>query len=626
MVHKTLNRKLVSVLLTLVMIFSLFAGMTVTASATNGTWSGTGTATDPYQIADLADLKAIATNLSSSNTYSGKYFKLMDNITIDNDTTTWTPIGNSSVAFAGYFDGNKKTITWSGTATGGSYWGVFGKSTGVIANVKTTGSLTLSGTSGSYVSPLAGYSGGSVYNCQNSAAFTAEKMDNAGGIAGALETTATSALANPITIQYCGNTGNITASKRVGGVVGAVYCNYKGNAVVDQSYSKDCTIYTRTSSSKVWSGGLAGYVKGGITNSYSNNIALQASGGRYLSGLIGILNGSNPSAYATDCYANVASYTNCSTGYDRPFVGSVDSSSAVKLTDCWWTENVSGYTQDHASSGWGTQSNVGIINAGWTNLTIDTTNYFNTGSQPTLKWETNTGFTYDVTTGTSGSTTSNTVHLGGSTSGAYTDLDSALNAAGAGGTVLVDSTITISSSMTNHTNAVVKRGAATGALFNVTGGTVRLTTMVIDGQNSGTLFNVSGGELVLRGNVELKNCATAVALSSSGKLTVNKAKVTGTTNSVDVGSSSSIFTIQNYGETAISGDIALASGAFITVGAPSTGADAIPGTLTVNSAVTDPGTVIAVGTSGTLDSTDISKISVSGHTLWLNGNQIEIFY
>lgn len=597
--------------LSLIMVFAMLCGLMVTTAFASDY--------NPTPINNLTELQNMDLD--------GDYY-LNTNITIN--ASNWTPIGNASTPFTGTFDGkgNNYTITWTGSAAGSSYYGIFGNSSGVVANVNAAGSLTLTGTI-SYVSPIVGYSSGSVYNCVSDVDFTGNNADNVGGVVGAIENLATTS--SPIYIQYCGNTGDITALKRVGGVVGAVYCNVQGNCVVDQCYSKNCAIYTRNSS-KVWSGGLAGYVKGGITNCYADNISLQASGGHYLSGLIGILNGSNPAAYAANCYANVTSYTNCAANYDRPFVGSADSSSAVTLDHCYWTETNASYTQPHDST-WGTWTNEGVIGSdvSWSNLSLG--NKFTSGSNsshPTLTCEA-TPFNFDVESGTPGGATSATVYLDGTSStngdgtaaSPYNNLDSAVNAA-AGGTVLISGTVTFTGTAQRYDAVTFQRATGfNGPLFtiNAPSATVTLSSMTLDGAGSGTLINLTAGTLRLRGNIALTNCATAVEVNG-GALELNKASVAGSTYSVRVNGGT--FTLEDFGGTSITGAVYLASGKYITAAA------AIPCELAVESVDTDIDTVIAAGTDDyAVTSADAGKIDLNGgvNGVTVNGNnQIVIEY
>ena len=79
-------------------------------------WNGTGTEADPYQISSTADWNTLATNVNNgSQTYSGKYFILMADITVTETISSGTPatmVGTSdSNSFRGTFDGNGHTIT-----------------------------------------------------------------------------------------------------------------------------------------------------------------------------------------------------------------------------------------------------------------------------------------------------------------------------------------------------------------------------------------------------------------------------------------------------------------------------------------------------------------------------------
>ncbi|MBO7084231.1 MAG: hypothetical protein J6W30_10345 [Bacteroidales bacterium] len=47
-------------------------------------WTGSGTASDPYQISSTTDWNTLATNVNNgSQTYSGTYFKLTADITVE---------------------------------------------------------------------------------------------------------------------------------------------------------------------------------------------------------------------------------------------------------------------------------------------------------------------------------------------------------------------------------------------------------------------------------------------------------------------------------------------------------------------------------------------------------------
>ena len=98
--------------LSLILLFALLA-FAPTAWAQ---WNGSGTEADPYQISSTANWNTLATNVNNgSQTYSGKFFKLMADITLTETISSGTPntmVGSSdSNSFRGTFDGNGHTIT-----------------------------------------------------------------------------------------------------------------------------------------------------------------------------------------------------------------------------------------------------------------------------------------------------------------------------------------------------------------------------------------------------------------------------------------------------------------------------------------------------------------------------------
>jgi hypothetical protein len=85
-------------------------------------WQGAGTRTNPYKIFTFQDMKTLSDRVNSGNTYERTYFKLMNDIDFNQDTT-FIPIGGQKrdysqgparwrweYAFNGTFDGNYKVI------------------------------------------------------------------------------------------------------------------------------------------------------------------------------------------------------------------------------------------------------------------------------------------------------------------------------------------------------------------------------------------------------------------------------------------------------------------------------------------------------------------------------------
>ena len=98
-----------------------------------------GTEQDPYLIYFTDQLDLLATRVNNgTSTYSGNYFKLMDDLTysyngLGSDESNYTPIGfgYENNMFMGHFDGNNKSVSGirirkTGTGTDACYLGLFG--------------------------------------------------------------------------------------------------------------------------------------------------------------------------------------------------------------------------------------------------------------------------------------------------------------------------------------------------------------------------------------------------------------------------------------------------------------------------------------------------------------------
>ena len=69
---------------------------------------GTGTEKDPFVILKASQLAYLAAEINSGKDYADKYVSLAADLDLNN--IEWTPIGNGTHAFSGYFDGNDHTI------------------------------------------------------------------------------------------------------------------------------------------------------------------------------------------------------------------------------------------------------------------------------------------------------------------------------------------------------------------------------------------------------------------------------------------------------------------------------------------------------------------------------------
>lgn len=105
---------------------------------------GSGTASDPYLINNLDDLKFFRDSVNGGNRYNGQFVKLMANIDLNDEE--WTPIGDRNVdqgSFLGTFDGGGYVISnlWISewTKTGAGFFSKVGLQTeyvsGTVKNV-----------------------------------------------------------------------------------------------------------------------------------------------------------------------------------------------------------------------------------------------------------------------------------------------------------------------------------------------------------------------------------------------------------------------------------------------------------------------------------------------------------
>lgn len=232
---------------------------------------GTGEELTPYQISTAAELAYLAQQVNlgndgSGSDYDGKYFKLMNDIDLNNHE--WTPIGTELKPFKGSFDGNKHTIKnlkIENKDNSLDYAGIFGGAGGTIQNLGVM--ISKQG--------IKGYRG-------------------AGGIVGM----------NPnlnLTIKNCFVTGGPiiveNSAHFAGGILGYCY----GNCTIEYCYAaveKIISIYS-TSGNSIGAGGIAGNA-----TTIKNCISLTNFIHTYLKGEGTVaVNRINTSSGVKNCYA-----------------------------------------------------------------------------------------------------------------------------------------------------------------------------------------------------------------------------------------------------------------------------------------------------------------------------------
>ena len=126
--------------LSLIMVFAMLCGLMVTTAFASDY--------NPTPLNNLTELQNMDLD--------GDYY-LNTNITIN--ASNWTPIGNASTPFTGTFDGkgNNYTITWTGSAAGSSYYGIFGNS--IFSHIISKTASACDARTGAAMSPVMSTSG-----------------------------------------------------------------------------------------------------------------------------------------------------------------------------------------------------------------------------------------------------------------------------------------------------------------------------------------------------------------------------------------------------------------------------------------------------------------------------------
>ena len=365
-----MKKKLLSLLLALCLVIALVPMTAFAEDSQNiNVWDGstaaafaggTGTAEDPYQIANGAQLAYLASSVNSGETYEEKNFVLTANI--DLNGLPWTPIANSFSdallggsdyrVFAGNFDGNGYTISnvsigSETTPFESDVFGLFGATEGKISNLNLDtvsihgiAKIASIGAVVGFAGGLVGYSGGSIENCH----VTGLTMDMSapsnvyaaaywiGGLVGALDGTQL--------INECSVSGSITekAGKgSIGGLIGEL-----GKAAKITYSRSNVTVNVKADSrGGADVGGFIGKGNGKtdaetvIRNCYATG---NVTGGAYTGGFAGGLWGLN----IKNCYAsgNVSQ----AAAAMASFVGTDASDSAYygSITNCFTTGSVTG--------------------------------------------------------------------------------------------------------------------------------------------------------------------------------------------------------------------------------------------------------------------------------------------
>ena len=222
--------------LTCVCIFPASAEAEIWDGSTAAAYAGgTGTADDPYQIENGAQLKKFSDEVNSGAT--AVCAVLTKDIVLNEGTLTadtqnaniWVPIGDFSKKYSGTFDGQGHTVRGLFKPEMDYvvllYIGLFGyiDETGVVKNVGVTDSYLIGMTAGN----IAAYNLGTITNCFVTASTITSNWGNCGGIVGGND--------NNGTVKNCYSTATVWVDTVAdydpsiyGGIIG-----YNGNTAED---------------------------------------------------------------------------------------------------------------------------------------------------------------------------------------------------------------------------------------------------------------------------------------------------------------------------------------------------------------------------------------------------------
>ena len=350
-----MKKRIGSLLLILALCFTL---LPTAALASDGAWDGsidtafaggTGTESDPYQIADGAQLAYLASEVNKGQPYENSYFVLTADIDLANHD--WTPIGNSFSdalfggtdysLFAGNLDGKGHTIFNISIGTENAplesdVFGLFGATGGKISNLNLDG-ITIYGTAKNVSGYIIGLAGAL-----------------AGSASGPIENCHVANLSMTMNTPDSGT----AAAYWIGGLVGAL----------DSQYIDECSVSGKITekSGKGSIGGLIGELGQAAKITYSHaDVALDVKpdyyGGANVGGLIGKGNGENdPETVISNCYAtgNVTGGT-----YSGGFAGSLW---GLNIKNCYATGDVTGAFASMATFA-GTDASAGYAYGSVTN-------------------------------------------------------------------------------------------------------------------------------------------------------------------------------------------------------------------------------------------------------------------
>jgi len=283
---------------------------------------GSGEPSDPYQIADAADLLTLAADTNDYN----KNFVLTADINLaaytfttaviapDEENLNWAFNGD---AFTGDFDGaghKIRNLTVDTNEVENEYLGLFGFVTGEIKNLIIENVEIISGDASYCLGGLAGQNDGNITNCYSTASVTG--VSDAlclGGLVGQ----------NDGNITNCSSTASVTGGSNTSCLGSLTGWNYSG------TISNSCSAGT-VSSTGYYLGGMAGQNNGAISNCCSTASVTGESSSWGLGGLVGW----NYSGTISNCYS-----TGLVSGPESSLGGLVGADDIGSISGCYFLDS-----------------------------------------------------------------------------------------------------------------------------------------------------------------------------------------------------------------------------------------------------------------------------------------------
>ena len=253
---------------------STLIGQTQTTSimtAQKVTFSGSGTSTDPYQIATADDLYCMANMVNDplmNKGFGTRYYQQVADIDLSEDT--FPSIGTDEASFCGVYDGNFYSIQGINAVNGGLFGQagqIGGGDSTVIKNVLIKGTVqdSFSANTGGITAKLCGNA--TIVGC--AVMGDVAGTENAGGIVGTMSDSAT--------VRNCYHNGTVSADQTAGGIVGIIE-----NGNITNCYHTVGAVTAKKA------GGIAGTVTGtaNVLNSFYLKTTADSASDETMSGAI----------------------------------------------------------------------------------------------------------------------------------------------------------------------------------------------------------------------------------------------------------------------------------------------------------------------------------------------------